>query len=68
MEEHPLRAYRRETGKTLETIAGEADTTKETISRIETGVRAPSLNLASRLSQATGIPIDKFVKQGEAAQ
>lgn len=28
----------------------------------------PSLALASRLSKATGIPLDRFVKQEEAAQ
>lgn len=68
MEEHPLRTYRREQRMTLESLAGEAGTTKETLSRIELGARTPSLSLAARLSRATGLPIEIFVKAEEAAE
>lgn len=38
-----------------------------TLSRYETGDRAPSLSQAAKLSDKTGIPIEQFVKQPEAA-
>ena len=41
---------------------------KVTICRIEKWMFEPSLTLAAKLSEETGIPIDSFVKQDEAAQ
>jgi DNA-binding XRE family transcriptional regulator len=41
---------------------------KASICRIEKWKREPSLTLAAKLSEETGIPIDRFVKQDEAAQ
>jgi transcriptional regulator with XRE-family HTH domain len=67
MQDHPLRTYRINAGLTLEAVAIRAETTKETISRIELGSRTPSLALAARLSLVTGLPIDSFVKRAEAS-
>jgi len=61
---HPIRKFRlsKKPPVSLEQLATLAGTTKATISRIERGTRTPSLDLASRLSRATGIPIDRFVR------
>lgn len=66
--EHPLRIYRREAGLTLGDVAAKADTTKETVSRIENWVRSPSLALARRLSEATGLSLEEVAKAKEAAE
>lgn len=48
-------------------LAKTVDCSPARISQIVNG-GVPSLALASRLSKATGIPLDSFVKQDEAAQ
>lgn len=48
-------------------LARTVDCSPARISQIVNG-GVPSLALASRLSKATGIPLDRFVKQDEAAQ
>ncbi len=65
---HPLKTYRARAKLTQKALADLAGVTRETIARLEGGTRAPSLTLAARLSEKTGIPIDKFVKVDEAAQ
>lgn len=50
---HPLRAYRKTAGKSLEDVARAVGTARSTISRIETGDIMPSLGLIARLKQAT---------------
>jgi len=65
---HPLREWRKEHDKTLATLAGGVGVTPSHLSEIERGLNDPSLALASKLSKATGIPIDRFVKQDGAAQ
>lgn len=52
-EEHPLRAYRHRNNLTLEQLAGRAETTKATISRIENGTIDPTFALTRRLIVAT---------------
>jgi transcriptional regulator with XRE-family HTH domain len=68
---HPLRAWRLRQRppvnqqKLAERIGAKS---KAFISRIENWEREPSLTTAAKLSEETGIPIDSFVKQDEAAQ
>lgn len=50
--EHPLRAYRKKAGLTLQELADRAGTTPATLSRIERYELAPSLALISRLKKA----------------
>lgn len=60
--EHPLRKYRAKAKLTLEDVAARARTTKETVSRIERWERQPSLSMARRLSEATGLPLEEVTK------
>lgn len=66
--DHPLRQWRREHGLVQAVAAGVLGLKIPTLSRYETGMRTPSLKQAAKLSERTGIPLDKFVKQVEAAQ
>ena len=61
---HPLRRFRlsRKPPLTLDRLAEQVDSTKATLARIELGTRTPSLRLAARLSEVTGLPIEKFVR------
>lgn len=65
---HPLRQWRNLRGLKQKAAAEELGLTEPTLSRYEKGRRIPSLAQAAKLSEKTGIPIDRFVKQGEAAQ
>lgn len=65
---HPLKQWREGEGLKQKPAAERLGLTVPTLSRIETGSRTPSLTLAAKLSEKTGIPIDRFVKQTEAAQ
>lgn len=65
---HPLRKWRDGQNLKQEDAAKALGLKVPTLSRYETGARIPSLTQAAKLSEKTGIPIDKFVKQSEAAQ
>lgn len=65
---HPLKQWRDERGLKQKAAAEELGLTEPTLSRYEKGRRIPSLAQAAKLSEITGIPIDKFVKQPEATQ
>ena len=67
MDQHPLRTWRKANGKTLADVAEDVSVTPSHLSEIERGLNEPSLALAARLSKATDIPLDKFVKHTEAA-
>lgn len=69
---HPLRQWRRREGEwcdrdgdamTLEDLAPVVGVVPSQLSQIERGRRSPSLDLASRLSKLTGIPLDHFVRE-----
>jgi transcriptional regulator with XRE-family HTH domain len=62
MQSHPLKAWRTELGISQAEAAARLGSSKPTICRIETGNRTPSLALAAKLSERTGIPIEKFVR------
>jgi transcriptional regulator with XRE-family HTH domain len=69
---HPLEQWlneRKQAGQPVKKrdLAKNADCSPSRITQILKGDE-PSLALAARLSKATDIPIDKFVKQDEAAQ
>jgi DNA-binding XRE family transcriptional regulator len=69
--DHPLKRWRlRQEPIVPQQQLAEAvgEKSKTTISRIENWKRTPSLTLAAKLSERTGIPMDSFVKQDEAAQ
>ncbi len=68
MEAHPLKTWRESRSLTQESAAEALGLKKPTLSRYETRTRTPSLSEAARLSEKTGIPIDKFVKLTEAAE
>ncbi len=71
MTEHPLEQWlklQKQAGQPVRKreLAKDADCSPSRITQILKGDE-PSLALAARLSKATGIPIDKFVRQIEAA-
>ncbi len=53
---HPLKDYRVANGVTLENLAKSLDTTKATLSQIETGKRLVSRELLPKIREVTGIP------------
>lgn len=59
---HPLREYRKANGLTLVELAKAAGTTDSALCLIENRKRKPGIDLAARLSRATGIPIEKFAE------
>lgn len=65
---HPLRSWRTRLGLTQEAAAERLDLNEPTLSRYENFKRTPTLTQAAKLSEKTGIPIDKFVKPQEAAE
>lgn len=65
---HPLRIWRSKRGLTQEAAARALGLTEPTLSRYETGTRNPSLTQAAKLSEKTGIKINKFVRPREAAE
>lgn len=66
--DHPLVAWRKQLGIKQAEAAQLLALNEPTLSRYETGARTPSLAQAAKLSEKTGIPIDKFVKTQEAAE
>jgi transcriptional regulator with XRE-family HTH domain len=62
---HPLKKWRRDRGLTQGAAAEALSLTEPTLSRYETGARMPSLAQAAKLSEKTGIPLDRFVKEAE---
>jgi transcriptional regulator with XRE-family HTH domain len=52
--QHPLRAYRARHGLSQTQLAERLNTTKVTVSRIETGDRAASAALLKRIAEVTG--------------
>ncbi len=65
---HPMRAYRKQAGKTLTELGEEAGVSAGFLSDVERGVKQPSLPLAAKLSRITGVPLDGFVSEEEVAQ
>jgi transcriptional regulator with XRE-family HTH domain len=67
MADHPLRRWRTERSVTLTTLADQVGVYASHLSEIENRNNRPSLRLAAKLSQITGLPLESFV-QSEAAQ
>lgn len=65
---HPLTIWRREKRLPMQELADKLECTQSFLSQIETGKRQPSLGMAAKLSRETGIPIEAFAIQTEAAQ
>jgi transcriptional regulator with XRE-family HTH domain len=69
--DHPLRKWRKSREKpeekTLAFLADKIGITASHISQIETGLRQPSLPVAVRLSEETGIPVGEFVRTARVA-
>ena len=61
-----MREWRRQNGKTLSELAAKVGCTQPHLSEIENWRNEPSLALAARLSDVTGIDMKEFVS--EAAQ
>ncbi len=73
MQIHPLERWleaKKQAGEKVRKgdLAKQVNCSPARISQIVNNGGTPSLALASRLSKVTGIPLDKFVAQGEAAQ
>ena len=66
--DHPLKTWRTGRGLTQEAAARELGLKEPTLSRYENGRRKPTLARAADLAAKTGIPLDAFVPQEEAAQ
>jgi putative transcriptional regulator len=60
MEGHPLKEWRKREGLRQEDAAARLGISKPTVSRLEKGRRMPSLTLAVKLSERTGIPVKLF--------
>jgi transcriptional regulator with XRE-family HTH domain len=54
MSNHPLRSYREASGLSLDELAALAETSKASLSRIETREQVPSLGLVERLVRVSG--------------
>lgn len=67
-DDHELRRWRKAEKITLTALAGRVGVRASHLSEIENWKNEPSLALAAKLSRETSIPLDKFVKQREAAQ
>lgn len=65
---HPLFHWRKANKRSLTSLAGEVECTQSHLSEIENWKNEPSLVLTARLHRATGIPMEQFVRQSEAAQ
>lgn len=66
---HPLYHWRMQNGrKPLQAVADRVGCTQSHLSEIENWKNEPSLELAARLHRETGLPMESFVKQTEAAQ
>lgn len=57
---HPLKEWRAREGLRQEDAAERLGISKPTVSRLEKGRRKPSLALAAKLSERTGIPVKLF--------
>lgn len=70
MSDHALRRWRhaQKPRITLADLAERMRVKPSHLSQIETGIKNPSIRLAARLSEETGIPLESFVPQIEAAQ
>lgn len=58
--DHPIALYRSALDQTQEALAKLLGTTPATISRIESGLRQPSVALTLKIEQVTGIPRAKL--------
>jgi transcriptional regulator with XRE-family HTH domain len=65
---HPLTKWREARGLNQKAAADLLDLNRPTLCRFEKGRRFPSLTQAAKLSEKTGIPIEQFAPQSEAAQ
>lgn len=54
MSNHPLRSYREQAGLSLDELAALVETSKASLSRIETRAQTPSLGLVERIVKASG--------------
>jgi len=60
---HPLAFWRRDNERSLQSLASEVGCTQSFLSEVENGNRTPSLRMAARLHQVTGLPIESFVRE-----
>ena len=61
-----LKKVRQDNGLTQTALAEAAGVVRQTISNIECGINAPSVNLAKKLAEILGLNwTDFFVKEGE---
>lgn len=66
--DHPLYHWRKARGRSLTSLAKEVGCTQSHLSEIENWNNEPSLSLTASLHEVTGIPMNAFVRQSEAAQ
>lgn len=60
--ENPLRLFRRQRGWTQPRLAEECSVSTSMISQIECGYVIPSLQVAFRISQCTGITLERLAR------
>jgi transcriptional regulator with XRE-family HTH domain len=65
---HPVYLWRKSSGVSQRSLADAIGCNQSFLSLLEAGERSPSLALAARLKRATGLPLETFVKETEAAQ
>lgn len=58
-----MRAFLKANNRTQEWLASELGVTPAYVSQILSGVRKPSLNVASRLETITGVPAREFSRE-----
>lgn len=65
---HPLRDWRKANGVTLHALAEHLGVTQSHLSEVENWNNTPSLELAARLHEHTGIDMKAFVRRPESVQ
>jgi transcriptional regulator with XRE-family HTH domain len=65
---HPMFFWRKANDRSLQSVADELGCTQSFLSQIELYEKQPSLTMATRLCRVTGIPVEQFARNVEAAQ
>lgn len=60
-DDHPLKAYRKRMGLTLEDLAQQLNTSRSWLSRIENRKEQAGADTIAKLKRATGLSADDFI-------
>lgn len=64
--DHPLSKWRKDNGAvTLQALADDIGCTQSFLSQVEAGQKQPSLTMAMKLRERTGLSLESFARQTE---